>query len=57
MSRLGSAQPPVELSKKKAIARLAEAQRRVLRLRLLQGGQIGAQRIGPQAGWAARMSA
>jgi AMP-polyphosphate phosphotransferase len=47
MSRLGSAEAPVELSKKKAIARLEEAQERVLRLRLLLGGQIAGQRIGP----------
>ena len=47
MSRLGSADPPVELSKKKAVARLEEAQHRLLRLRLLLGGQIGPQKIGP----------
>jgi polyphosphate kinase 2 (PPK2 family) len=47
MSRLGSAQPPVELSKKKAIARLEAAQERLLRLRLLLGGQITGQKIGP----------
>jgi AMP-polyphosphate phosphotransferase len=47
MSRLGSAEAPVELSKKKAIARLEEAQERMLRLRLLLGGQIAGQRIGP----------
>jgi polyphosphate kinase 2 (PPK2 family) len=47
MSRLGSAAPPVELSKKKAVARLEEAQQRLLRLRLNLGGQIGEQKIGP----------
>jgi len=47
MSRLGSAQPPVELSKKKAIGRLEAAQERLLRLRLLLGGQIAGQKIGP----------
>ena len=47
MSRLGSAQPPVELSKKKAVARLEAAQERLLRLRLLLGGQIGEKEIGP----------
>jgi polyphosphate kinase 2 (PPK2 family) len=47
MSRLGSATPPVELSKKKAVARLEAAQRRMLQLRLILGGQIGEQRIGP----------
>jgi AMP-polyphosphate phosphotransferase len=47
MSRLGSAVPPVELSKKKAVARLEEAQQRLLRLRLILGGQFGEQKIGP----------
>ena len=47
MSRLGSAEPPVALSKKKAVARLEKAQQRLLRLRLLLGGQIGEQQIGP----------
>jgi polyphosphate kinase 2 (PPK2 family) len=47
MSRLGSAAAPVELSTKKAKHRLEEAQQRLLRLRLLLGGQIGEQRIGP----------
>ncbi|GAB1692987.1 polyphosphate kinase 2 family protein [Krasilnikovia sp. M28-CT-15] len=47
MSRLGSAAPPVALSKKKAIDRLVAAQERLLRLRLLLGGQIGEKRIGP----------
>src|SRR5205814_1213985 len=47
MSRLGSAASPVEISKKKAEARLDEAQKRLLRLRLILGGQIGEKRIGP----------
>src|ERR1051325_1823119 len=47
MSRLGSAAPPVELSKKKAVARLEEAQQRLLKLRLELGGQIGDKTIGP----------
>ncbi|MGX6607561.1 polyphosphate kinase 2 family protein [Micromonosporaceae bacterium Da 78-11] len=47
MSRLGSAAPPVEIAKKKAVARLEEAQERLLRLRLLLGGQIGDHQIGP----------
>jgi polyphosphate kinase 2 (PPK2 family) len=47
MSRLGSADPPVELSKKKAEGRLEEAQQRLLRLRLLLGGQIEEKKIGP----------
>ncbi len=47
MSRLGSATPPVELSKKKAVARLEEAQQRLLKLRLELGGQIGGKKIGP----------
>jgi AMP-polyphosphate phosphotransferase len=47
MSRLGSATPPIEISKKKAVARLEEAQQRLLRLRLILGGQIGERRIGP----------
>src|SRR4051812_35102405 len=47
MSRLGSAASPVEISKKKAEARLEEAQKRLLRLRLILGGQIGEERIGP----------
>lgn len=47
MSRLGSATSPVEISKKKAEARLEEAQQRLLRLRLILGGQIGEKRIGP----------
>jgi AMP-polyphosphate phosphotransferase len=47
MSRLGSAHPPVELSKKKAVARLEAAQERFQRLRLLLGGQIAEHEIGP----------
>jgi polyphosphate kinase 2 (PPK2 family) len=47
MSRLGSAEPPVEISKKKAVARLEQAQQRMLRLRLLLGGQISGHKIGP----------
>jgi polyphosphate kinase 2 (PPK2 family) len=47
MSRLGSAAAPEELSKKKAVARLEEAQQRLLRLRLLLGGQLGEHKIGP----------
>ncbi|HET6529791.1 MAG TPA: UDP-galactose-lipid carrier transferase [Actinoplanes sp.] len=47
MSRLGSAAPPIDIAKKKAVARLEEAQRRMLRLRLLLGGQLGDQAIGP----------
>jgi len=47
MSRLGSAAAPTEFSKKKAVARLEEAQERLLRLRLILGGQIGEKRIGP----------
>ncbi|MEV6596108.1 UDP-galactose-lipid carrier transferase [Actinoplanes sp. NPDC051346] len=47
MSRLGSAAAPVELGKKKASARLEQAQQRLLRLRLLLGGQLGDHKIGP----------
>ena len=47
MSRLGSAAPPIEISKKKAVARLEEAQQRLLRLRLILGGQVAETRIGP----------
>ncbi|WP_433790950.1 polyphosphate kinase 2 family protein [Actinoplanes sp. CA-252034] len=47
MGHLGSANPPSEISKKKAEARLEAAQQRLLRLRLLLGGQIGEKRIGP----------
>jgi polyphosphate kinase 2 (PPK2 family) len=47
MSRLGTGDPPIDISKKKAVARLEEAQQRLLRLRLILGGQIGEQKIGP----------
>ncbi|SDT79890.1 polyphosphate kinase 2 family protein [Actinoplanes derwentensis] len=47
MGHLGSANPPSEISKKQAEARLVAAQQRLLRLRLLLGGQIGEKRIGP----------
>ena len=47
MSRLGSADPPVELSKKQAVKRLEQAQERLLRLRLLLGSQLGEHKIGP----------
>jgi polyphosphate kinase 2 (PPK2 family) len=47
MSRLGSADPPIQLSKKKGLERLEAAQERLLRLRLLLGGQLGDHKIGP----------
>ncbi|GGN89007.1 UDP-galactose-lipid carrier transferase [Actinoplanes lobatus] len=47
MGHLGRAHPPIDISKKKAEARLAAAQERLLRLRLISGGQIGAKKIGP----------
>jgi polyphosphate kinase 2 (PPK2 family) len=47
MGHLGSAKPPIEISKKKAAERLEEAQQRLLRLRLVLGGQIGEKKIGP----------
>lgn len=47
MSRLGSAVSPVEMSKKKAADKLEAAQQRLLRLRLLLGGQLGGHKIGP----------
>ncbi|WP_229072350.1 polyphosphate kinase 2 family protein [Actinoplanes sp. DH11] len=47
MGHLGSATAPVDISKKKAEERLAAAQERLLRLRLLLGGQIGEKEIGP----------
>ncbi|OJF11297.1 polyphosphate kinase 2 family protein [Couchioplanes caeruleus] len=47
MSRPGSAAPPVDLGRKKASARLEQAQQRLLRLRLLLGGQLGDHKIGP----------
>ena len=46
MSRLVNPAPPYEISKKKAVARLAEAQQRLLRLRLTLGGQLNTP-IGP----------
>jgi polyphosphate kinase 2 (PPK2 family) len=50
MSRLGSATPPIEISRKKAVVRLEAAQNRLLRLRLLLGGQLGEHKIGPPLG-------
>ncbi|KUL40460.1 polyphosphate kinase 2 family protein [Actinoplanes awajinensis] len=47
MGHLGSAKPPIEIGKKKAEERLKEAQERLLHLRLVLGGQIGEQKIGP----------
>ncbi|GAA0472330.1 hypothetical protein Aca07nite_82850 [Actinoplanes capillaceus] len=47
MGHLGGAHPPIDISKKKAEARLAAAQERLLRLRLILGGQIGVKKIGP----------
>jgi polyphosphate kinase 2 (PPK2 family) len=47
MGHLGSAKAPIEISKKKAEERLEAAQQRLLRLRLLLGGQIGEKTIGP----------
>ncbi len=48
MGHLGSAKPPAEISKKKAEARLEEAQERLLRLRLTLGGQLdGGKQLGP----------
>jgi polyphosphate kinase 2 (PPK2 family) len=47
MSSLGSPAPPIKIGKKKAAARLEEAQQRLLRLRLLLGGQFGEHKIGP----------
>ncbi|GLY07603.1 MULTISPECIES: UDP-galactose-lipid carrier transferase [Actinoplanes] len=47
MAHLGDTAPPFEISKKKAEARLEAAQQRLLRLRLLLGGQLGEKRIGP----------
>ncbi|GAA4978013.1 polyphosphate kinase 2 family protein [Actinoplanes utahensis] len=47
MAHLGSANPPFEISKKKAENRLEAAQQRLLRLRLFLGGQIGTKQIGP----------
>jgi AMP-polyphosphate phosphotransferase len=47
MSRLGSVDPSVSLPKKEAAKRLDAAQQRLLRLRLMLGGQIGEKKIGP----------
>jgi polyphosphate kinase 2 (PPK2 family) len=47
MSRLADVDLSVTLPKKEAAARLDAAQRRLLNLRLLLGGQIGEHRIGP----------
>jgi polyphosphate kinase 2 (PPK2 family) len=47
MSRLDGVDLSVKLSKKQARKRLEAALQRLLRLRLLLGGQIGEQRIGP----------
>ncbi|GIE89312.1 polyphosphate kinase 2 family protein [Actinoplanes regularis] len=53
MDHLSSAKPPVRISEKKATERLEKAQQRLLRLRLMLGGQMsgggqaGEKRIGP----------
>jgi polyphosphate kinase 2 (PPK2 family) len=47
MSRLSSVDLSVKLGKKEGAKRLEAAQQRLLRLRLLLGGQIGEQKIGP----------
>src|ERR1041384_4358245 len=47
MSRLGSAAPPAKVSRKAALERLEKAQQRMRKLRLILGGQVGEQRIGP----------
>jgi polyphosphate kinase 2 (PPK2 family) len=47
MSRLASVDLSAKLPKKDADKRLEAAQQRLLRLRLLLGGQIGEQKIGP----------
>jgi polyphosphate kinase 2 (PPK2 family) len=47
MSRLSKVDLSVELSKKDAQDRLEAAQQRLLRLRLLLGGQLGEHKIGP----------
>src|SRR5918998_2973367 len=47
MTRLASVDLSVRLPKKQAAKRLEVAQRRLLRLRLMLGGQIGDKRIGP----------
>lgn len=47
MSRLASVDLSVKLSRKEAEQRLEAAQQRLLRLRLLLGGQLGEHKIGP----------
>ncbi len=47
MSRLGDVDLSLQLPKKQAREQLETAQQRLLRLRLLLGGQIGGRRIGP----------
>ena len=47
MGRLKSVDPAVKMPAKEAEDRLEKAQQRLLRLRLLLGGQIGGQQIGP----------
>ncbi|GGL14548.1 polyphosphate kinase 2 family protein [Mangrovihabitans endophyticus] len=47
MTRLSEADLSVTMSKKKSLARLEAAQTRLLRLRLLLGGQLGDHQIGP----------
>jgi polyphosphate kinase 2 (PPK2 family) len=47
MTRLAKVDLSAKLSKKDGLARLEAAQQRLLRLRLLLGGQLGDQKIGP----------
>jgi len=47
MTRLAQVDLSAKLPKKDALARLAAAQQRLLRLRLLLGGQLGEHKIGP----------
>jgi polyphosphate kinase 2 (PPK2 family) len=47
MTRLARVDLSVRLSKKEGVARLEAAQQRLLRLRLLLGGQLGDHKIGP----------
>src|SRR3954452_15530381 len=47
MTRLAAVDPTAKMPKKKATERLDAALLRLLRLRLLLGGQVGEQRIGP----------
>lgn len=47
MTSLPSAAPPIEISKRKAVERLEQAQQRLLRLRLFLGGQLVDHKIGP----------